>query len=305
MCVFSMCAPRACSDDSSIITTRPARAKNALEIVYLVRFFHRLSGVELLFPARSLLGFPYPDTRRTPARVHGIGHSILCSCSAHEYGSALARPVTVRFVGAVPSTIAACSRRCSRASGCGKSRRWEKPLIRPSTKQCSRSRTRHRRPARSSNGRRLHDPQSPPTAHPRHRRPTTTERVAFGCLSLATGGGRDIADKAGFAANAVRLQLHALAYNLANFLRTLALPPTPRPSRISIGHFPFRVAQLRDAKGRARTRARCYRKLGTPVGCGAFRLDFEEGLGGEAEGTALFLPVLRQVFAHPQEPHRR
>jgi hypothetical protein len=28
-----------------------------------------------------------------------------------------------------------------------------------------------------------------------------------------------------FAGNAVRLQLHALAYNLANFLRTLALPP--------------------------------------------------------------------------------
>jgi len=27
-----------------------------------------------------------------------------------------------------------------------------------------------------------------------------------------------------FAANTVRLQLHALAYNLANFLRTLALP---------------------------------------------------------------------------------
>jgi len=27
-----------------------------------------------------------------------------------------------------------------------------------------------------------------------------------------------------FKANAVRLQLHALAYNLANFLRTLALP---------------------------------------------------------------------------------
>ena len=51
-------------------------------------------------------------------------------------------------------------------------------------------------------------------------------------------------------ANAVRLQLHALAYNLANFLRTLALPPTPRPSRISIGHFPFRVAQLRDARAR-------------------------------------------------------
>jgi hypothetical protein len=29
---------------------------------------------------------------------------------------------------------------------------------------------------------------------------------------------------AAFAANAVRLQLHALAYNLANFMRTLALP---------------------------------------------------------------------------------
>ncbi|KAF0208361.1 MAG: transposase IS4 family [Methylocystaceae bacterium] len=27
-----------------------------------------------------------------------------------------------------------------------------------------------------------------------------------------------------FAANAVRLQLHALAYNLGNFLRTLAMP---------------------------------------------------------------------------------
>ena len=29
-----------------------------------------------------------------------------------------------------------------------------------------------------------------------------------------------------FTANAVRLQLHALAYNLANFMRTLALPET-------------------------------------------------------------------------------
>jgi Transposase DDE domain group 1 len=31
-----------------------------------------------------------------------------------------------------------------------------------------------------------------------------------------------------FAANAVRLQLHALAYNLGNFLRTLA---TPEPTK--------------------------------------------------------------------------
>jgi hypothetical protein len=32
-----------------------------------------------------------------------------------------------------------------------------------------------------------------------------------------------------FAANVVRLQLHALAYNLGNFLRTLAMPKTAEP----------------------------------------------------------------------------
>ena len=32
-----------------------------------------------------------------------------------------------------------------------------------------------------------------------------------------------------FAANAVRLQLHALAYNLGNFMRTLAMPQTAQP----------------------------------------------------------------------------
>jgi len=32
-----------------------------------------------------------------------------------------------------------------------------------------------------------------------------------------------------FAANAVRLQLHALAYNLGNFMRTLAIPKTAEP----------------------------------------------------------------------------
>ena len=32
-----------------------------------------------------------------------------------------------------------------------------------------------------------------------------------------------------FAASAVRLQLHALAYNLGNFLRTLAMPETAEP----------------------------------------------------------------------------
>jgi hypothetical protein len=32
-----------------------------------------------------------------------------------------------------------------------------------------------------------------------------------------------------FAANAVRLQLHALAYNLGNFMRTLAMPEAAEP----------------------------------------------------------------------------
>jgi hypothetical protein len=32
-----------------------------------------------------------------------------------------------------------------------------------------------------------------------------------------------------FAANAVRLRLHALAYNLGNFMRTLALPKAAQP----------------------------------------------------------------------------
>ena len=32
-----------------------------------------------------------------------------------------------------------------------------------------------------------------------------------------------------FVANAVRLQLHALAYNLANFMRTLPMPKTAEP----------------------------------------------------------------------------
>jgi hypothetical protein len=32
-----------------------------------------------------------------------------------------------------------------------------------------------------------------------------------------------------FAANAVRLQLHVLAYNIGNFMRTLAMPKTAQP----------------------------------------------------------------------------
>src|ERR1700730_11506349 len=51
------------------------------------------------------------------------------------------------------------------------------------------------------------------------------------------------------AANAVRLQLHALAYNLGNFMRTLAMPKTAEPwsltsmreklIKIGFQHFPF------------------------------------------------------------------
>jgi hypothetical protein len=41
------------------------------------------------------------------------------------------------------------------------------------------------------------------------------------------------------------------------------------------------------------------------VGCRAFRPDFEQGLGGETKELALFLPVMRQVLAQPQEPGRR
>jgi hypothetical protein len=36
-----------------------------------------------------------------------------------------------------------------------------------------------------------------------------------------------------------------------------------------------------------------------------FGLDIDGGLGAEAEETALFLPVMRQVFAQSQEPSRR
>jgi hypothetical protein len=57
---------------------------------------------------------------------------------------------------------------------------------------------------------------------------------------------------------------------------------------------------VRGANGRRVSRGRF-----RVVGCGAFRLDFDGGLGGEAEETALFLPVMRQVFAQSQQPGRR
>src|SRR6266478_5717010 len=49
-----------------------------------------------------------------------------------------------------------------------------------------------------------------------------------------------------FAANAVRLQLHALAYNLGNFLRTLA---TPEPIKIGakvVSHGRYVIFQMAE-----------------------------------------------------------
>jgi hypothetical protein len=47
-----------------------------------------------------------------------------------------------------------------------------------------------------------------------------------------------------FAANAVRLQLHALAYNLGNFLRTLARPePIKEWSLTSLKEMPAKMAR--------------------------------------------------------------
>jgi hypothetical protein len=66
-----------------------------------------------------------------------------------------------------------------------------------------------------------------------------------------------------FAANAVRLQLHALAYNLGNFMRTLAMPKTAEPwsltslreKLIKIG---AKVASATGATSRSRwPRSRC------------------------------------------------
>ena len=54
-----------------------------------------------------------------------------------------------------------------------------------------------------------------------------------------------------FAANAVRLQLHALAYNLGNFLRTLATPEPIKLIKIGAqGHAPRPLHRLPDGRGR-------------------------------------------------------
>ncbi len=61
-----------------------------------------------------------------------------------------------------------------------------------------------------------------------------------------------------FAANAVRLQLHALAYNLGNFMRTLAMPKTAEPW--SLTRLSATAATSHSRWPRWRCRDRCSRK---------------------------------------------
>ena len=66
--------------------------------------------------------------------------------------------------------------------------------------------------------------------------------------------GRDQVDPAvlhAFAANAVRLQLHALAYNLGNFMRTLAAPKATEPwSLTSLHEKPIQIGAKVVSQGR-------------------------------------------------------
>jgi hypothetical protein len=57
-----------------------------------------------------------------------------------------------------------------------------------------------------------------------------------------------------FAANAVRLQLHALAYNLGNFMRTLAMPKTAELwSLTSLREKPIKIGAKAVSHGRYTT----------------------------------------------------
>jgi hypothetical protein len=61
-----------------------------------------------------------------------------------------------------------------------------------------------------------------------------------------------------FAANAVRLQLHALAYNVANFMRTLALPEAVK--QWSLTSLPEKLVKIGAATSSSRwPRSRCRR----------------------------------------------
>jgi len=52
-----------------------------------------------------------------------------------------------------------------------------------------------------------------------------------------------------FAANAVRLQLHALAYNLGNFMRTLAMPKSLYAKWVRVTGAVLRQSSVRLERG--------------------------------------------------------
>jgi hypothetical protein len=81
---------------------------------------------------------------------------------------------------------------------------------------------------------------------------------------------------------------------LSRYFRALALRQAHRQQRETPNAGMWGADGRRVSRGRFRV-----------VGCGAFRQDFDGGLGSEAEETALFLPILRQVFAQSQQPGRR
>jgi Transposase DDE domain group 1 len=90
-----------------------------------------------------------------------------------------------------------------------------------------------------------------------------------------------------FAANAVRLQLHALAYNLGNFMRTLALLKaieqwsltSPREKLIKIGAKVVRTAATsRSSWPKSRCRKACSRtSCGSSPDYGRCRLRRDDG----------------------------
>jgi hypothetical protein len=104
----------------------------------------------------------------------------------------------------------------------------------------------------------------------RHR-PGTTGRARGGLLqpaALQISGSKkgrlrqvDAPACRSFAANAVRLQLHALAYNLGNFMRTLAMSKAAEPLSLTSlreklikigakGHEPWPLRHVPDGRGR-------------------------------------------------------
>ena len=108
-----------------------------------------------------------------------------------------------------------------------------------------------------------------------------------------------------FRHNAVRLQLHALAYNLANFMRTLALPEeveqwsltTLREKLVKIG---ARIGDHLEVGDRMSGHAK--RKSGSwKVAQGLHRMNLEEPCGGgkhrRASATAVLPGVYRQLLA--------